>query len=57
MFSIVIPELIILMIILILLFGPDRIGRRMRGFRASLRGQNPTEVRREPPKDKENKNN
>ena len=57
MFSIVIPELIILIIILILLFGLDRIGRRIRGFRTNLRGRSQTAVRQEPPKDKENKIN
>ncbi|MFZ1041523.1 MAG: hypothetical protein WCA79_11745 [Anaerolineales bacterium] len=57
MFSIVIPELIILIIILILLFGPDRIGRGIRDFRASLRGQSRMAVQQEPSKDKENKNN
>ena len=57
MFSIVIPELIILIIILILLFGLDRIGRRIRGFRTSLQGRSQTAVWQEPPKDKENKIN
>ena len=57
MFSIVIPELIILLIIVILLLGPDRIGRGIRGFRKSLQGQSQTAVRQEPPEDKENKSN
>ena len=57
MFSIAISELIILLIIVILLLGPDRIGRRIRGFRASLRGQSQTAVRPEPPDDKKQKSN
>ena len=57
MFSIVIPELIILLIIVILLLGPDRIGREIRGFLKSLQGQSQTAVRQEPPEDKENKSN
>ena len=57
MFSIVIPELIILLIILILLLGPDRIGRGMRGFRASLRGKNQSTVQQETVKDKKQKSN
>ena len=57
MFSIVIPELIILLIIVILLFGPDRIGRRIRGFRKNLPGQGQTAVWQEPPDDKKNESN
>jgi len=57
MFSIVIPELIILLIILILLFGPDRIGKGIRGFRASLRGKNQSTVQQETVKDKKQKSN
>jgi Sec-independent protein translocase protein TatA len=57
MFSIVIPELIILLIIVILLLGPDRIGRGIRGFHKSLQGQSQTAVQHEPPEDKENKSN
>ena len=57
MFSLAIPELIILLIIVILLIGPDRIGRRIRGFRKNLQGQNQTTVRQEPPEDRENKSN
>jgi len=57
MFSIAIPELIILLIIIILLFGPDRICRRIRGFRKSLQGQSQTAVGQEPPEDRENKSN
>ena len=57
MFSIVIPELIILLIIIILLFGPERISRGIRVFRKSLRGQNQTAAQQEPPEDRGNKIN
>jgi Sec-independent protein translocase protein TatA len=55
MFSIVIPELIILLIILILLFGPDSIGRWIGGFRASLQRKSQTAVQQELPNDQKKK--
>ena len=55
MFSIVVPELIILLIIIVLLFGPDHIGKRIHSFRESLRGKNQATVRHEPPIKQKNK--
>jgi Sec-independent protein translocase protein TatA len=55
MFSIVIPELIVLLIIIILLFGPDRISRGIRSCRESLRRKSQTAARQEPPNDQKNK--
>jgi len=56
MVSIVVPELIILLVIVILVLGPERIGKEIHSLREASRRKNQIAIRREPAKDKQNKN-
>lgn len=55
MVSIVVPELIILLIVLVLVLGPERIGKEIHSLREAWRRKNQIAVQREPAKDKQNK--
>jgi Sec-independent protein translocase protein TatA len=55
MFSIAVPELIILIMIVILVFGPERVGRGIREICEDLRARNRSSVKHVSTEDKENK--
>ena len=57
MISMVMPELIILLIIVVLVLGPEQVGRGIRNLREALRRKDQVTGRQESAKDKENKSN
>jgi Sec-independent protein translocase protein TatA len=57
MFSIVIPELLILLLIVILLFGPERVVRAIRRAGESFRRKSRTTVPQESVEAKKDKGN
>jgi len=46
MISIAVPELLILLVIVVLVYGPERLGRRLRDLREALRRKGPPTDRR-----------